>query len=163
MMLQRMGDAIRNGLNKDFFVWLMEGRIKQIADMSYSPGYASDVLVLITDVRFQNEIKLVERLGGQIVQIDRPCARPKGLDDPKFDVNTLHISERDWWATPETAKDRWFVMNSDDDPTRPHDIAVALVDFLTDAVESDGIKFKIVSTKVDAQMALIPSEDIVVG
>lgn len=104
--LQRIGDALRGGLHKDIVIWALEARLANIAQLQADTGYDKpDTLVIITDVRFRNEINMIQGMGGQMVQICRDAVVPQ-------DTANLHISEKDWWADPELDKDRIFVINN---------------------------------------------------
>jgi hypothetical protein len=93
IMLQHVGtDLIRNHLHQDMWVNLLK---KQILDNSLGQN------MVITDVRFQNEIKMVESLGGQVVRVVRgptPTWEKDLLQNkPKEDIENLpHESEYAW-------------------------------------------------------------------
>lgn len=70
--LQDLGVGVREHLNTDAWVLAAEERIEQI-----------DGPVVVTDVRFPNEVQMIRRRGGKVVRVVRPGCGP---------VNA-HISE----------------------------------------------------------------------
>jgi hypothetical protein len=89
-VLQYFGtDLFRNNWNPDIWVHIMENKLCEFGSN-----------VVITDCRFENEIQLINRLGGKIIQVHRNI--PKSIidtyrldkDSNMFDY--LHISEKTW-------------------------------------------------------------------
>jgi hypothetical protein len=79
LILQKMGtEACRHGISDNIWIAALEKRIK---------GYDD---VVISDVRFPNEIDFVRSAGGVIVRVKR------GEDPPEEHLATLHISETAW-------------------------------------------------------------------
>lgn len=84
-ILQKVGtDAMRNGFHKDVWIKIAELRLKNILD--------SGAKVIVTDVRFDNEAELIEKLGGCVIKITRNSiseltekekthASERGIDD----------------------------------------------------------------------------------
>lgn len=79
--MQRVGsDMFRNNLHTDCWVQLAGIRINKIINESkIDDGLTCDDIgklprdiIIITDVRFPNEVKFIESIGGHIVKIDRP-------------------------------------------------------------------------------------------
>jgi hypothetical protein len=60
----------RETINEDLWLLAMRRRIGQLGDHVR--------LVVIPDVRFENEVKLVHDLGGRVMWVDRPDVRPVG-------------------------------------------------------------------------------------
>jgi hypothetical protein len=66
-LLQYVGtEMFREHFGEDFWNWAMLASLKEIKD-SLGTTYA-----IITDVRFQNEVDLILRLGGTIIHLTRP-------------------------------------------------------------------------------------------
>ena len=92
-MLQQIGtDVVRNHLHQDMWVQLVK---KNILDKHYGEH------IVITDVRFENEIKMIEGLGGQVVRVVRgptPQWETDLLDGKDLcDIEDLpHESEYAW-------------------------------------------------------------------
>jgi hypothetical protein len=80
LILQRMGtEACRNGIADNIWIAALEKRIH---------GYED---VVISDVRFPNEIEFVRSVGGIIVQVSRGESMPT-----KEELANMHISETAW-------------------------------------------------------------------
>lgn len=71
-LLQAIGVAVRDNLGTTSWI----DPVLREAD---SARLVADLPVVITDVRFPNEVEAVERAGGKIVKIERPGQTP---DDP---------------------------------------------------------------------------------
>lgn len=79
LILQKMGtEACRHGIADNIWIAALEKRIR---------GYHD---VVISDVRFPNEIDFVRSAGGIIVRVKR------GEDPPEEHLATLHVSETAW-------------------------------------------------------------------
>lgn len=79
LMLQKMGtEACRNNLADNIWIAALEKRIQ---------GYQD---VVVSDVRFPNEIDFVRSVGGVIVQVKR------GVDPTPGELSTMHVSETAW-------------------------------------------------------------------
>jgi hypothetical protein len=89
-ILQWLGtDILRENIDKNFFTKHMEQRIaKSKADC-----------IVITDVRFENEAKVIKALGGKIVKITRPNVNTtkhnthiteQGLPDHLIDIEIIN-------------------------------------------------------------------------
>ena len=98
-ILQYFGTEVcRENLLDDIWVRSLERKIQQYEN------------VVVTDVRFKNEISFLKSINAVFVQIDRAETRPnwygflESLDKPTFEsyansVN-IHKSEYDWYAHP---------------------------------------------------------------
>lgn len=64
-LLQNLGVGVREHLHSDLWVHLAENAI----DSSERP-------VVITDVRFLNEVQMIRRRGGKIIRVERPGVGP---------------------------------------------------------------------------------------
>lgn len=83
--LQIVGtDLIRKHLNIKFWIIAMEKKLNSLLE--------SNMNVVISDVRFENEIEMIRKLGGKIIGLNRIS------DDSKMDqLIASHISENvDW-------------------------------------------------------------------
>ena len=79
LILQKMGtEACRHGIADNIWIAALEKRIQ---------GYED---VVISDVRFPNEIDFVRSAGGIIVQVNR------GNAPTKEELSKMHISETAW-------------------------------------------------------------------
>jgi hypothetical protein len=79
LILQKFGtEACREGIADNIWIAALEKRIQ---------GYDD---VVITDVRFPNEINFVRSVGGLIVRVKR------GEDPSKEEISRMHISETAW-------------------------------------------------------------------
>lgn len=93
-MLQLIGtECTRNILHDSIWISSLEKRICESNDH-----------VVITDVRFNNEIEFVKKLGGTLIQIKRG-KDPDWLNyyyDKNYDMNNsgIHISEWEWVNNP---------------------------------------------------------------
>lgn len=69
--LQHFGTEGGRALHPDFWVALMEAHLKahfeHAVEMFGAPGFA-----IIPDIRFDNEVEMVRRLGGVVVYVSRP-------------------------------------------------------------------------------------------
>jgi hypothetical protein len=93
-ILQIMGtEVMRNNLLNSIWVDSLERKIYQHEN------------VVITDVRFINEIKFLKDLGGILLQIDRKSTRPEwfNLIDQydKLEGMNIHRSEYEWYDNKE--------------------------------------------------------------
>jgi len=80
-VLQRLGtDGVRNGFNTDAWVIALEMEMQQIKD-DYD-------VAIIPDIRFLNEIAMIEKSSGINIQISR--------DNNHTTKETKHISEQEW-------------------------------------------------------------------
>ena len=61
-------DELIPGIGADFWVKNMEMRIRKLRSVN------SNVNISISDVRFQNEVNMILRLGGIIIKIERPLS-----------------------------------------------------------------------------------------
>lgn len=81
LILQKMGtEACRHGISDNIWITALEKRIQ---------GYDD---VVISDVRFPNEIDFIRSAGGVIVRVKR------GADPSPEQLKNLHISETAWNA-----------------------------------------------------------------
>lgn len=76
-LLRENLDKIMPGLGKDIFIHHF--KIWYQNKLSKNPN----IHVVVSDVRFQNEVDAIHQLGGKIVKIERPC----------IGTNDLHPSE----------------------------------------------------------------------
>ena len=83
LILQKFGtEACRNGIADNIWIAALEKRMQ---------GYED---VVISDVRFPNEINFVRSVGGVIVRVRR------GEDPSHEEISKMHISETAWNAFP---------------------------------------------------------------
>lgn len=84
-LLQDVGNAFRDNINPDFWVNIMIGKIAAIQKNG------SIDTILIPDVRYPNEFKMIKDLGGEVWRIERPNVKlmnhisETALDDYTFD------------------------------------------------------------------------------
>lgn len=79
LILQKMGtEACRHGIADNIWIAALEKRIQGMND------------VVITDVRFPNEIAFIRSLGGKIIRVSR------GPDPSTQEREKMHISETAW-------------------------------------------------------------------
>lgn len=84
-MLQKVGtDAMRNNLDSDVWIKIAARRIGQI------PKHK---IVVIPDVRFENEMKFIRQNQGVVLCVHRPI----GMDDSIYE----HVSERGQLMLPD--------------------------------------------------------------
>lgn len=70
VILQTLGtDWGRDTIQPDIWLRLWEHRVK---DLQHKLGYGTRLLVVVPDVRFQNEVTLIKSLGGVVVEVVRP-------------------------------------------------------------------------------------------
>ena len=87
-MFQRFGtDYVRNQLDPDF--WLKHFEMWY---QSLEPG----TRVIVPDVRFQNEVDLIHRLGGKVVFIYRPFTGDGERDLHESEVNASQLQNVDY-------------------------------------------------------------------
>ena len=99
--LQRIGtEMFRGHIADDFWLRIVE---KQISE-STAKG------IVITDCRFENEIRLIQRLGGTIIQVQRhtpPTWAADAIQGLPFDSSyNVHITEWNAWAFLKEAQYR---------------------------------------------------------
>jgi hypothetical protein len=71
-ILQKIGtDALRNNFHKDIWVILLKDDILNMAEWMET-GYGSKYIIVVPDIRFDNEAKLIHDLGGYIWEVARP-------------------------------------------------------------------------------------------
>jgi hypothetical protein len=95
LMLQKMGtEACRNNLSDNIWVSALEKRIQ---------GYQD---VVISDVRFPNEIDFIRSVGGKIIRVKRG-------DDPSLEAQQkMHVSETAWnYVVPDAIIDNNGTLN----------------------------------------------------
>lgn len=98
-VLQWLGtDVIRNRigeLNPDIGnnFWVMLLRIKYLQKLNND----KDVKIIVSDVRFQNEIDIIHQLGGQVIKLTRPSINnidahesEKNIDNLKGDIDIMN-------------------------------------------------------------------------
>jgi hypothetical protein len=91
-LLQVFGtEVVRDGLGKDTWVNAAHSKIQPLLSHGTS--------VVVTDVRFENEVRLIRNLGGDIVRITRHEAD---------DATDGHISENEW----RTTQPDWIFQNN---------------------------------------------------
>jgi len=102
MILQQVGtDAMRNVINQNIWVHSLESKI------------AGKDNVVITDVRFPNEIECIQRLGGKLIRIQRgpnPVWYDTAYNHNMLNTNEMpqkypdvHVSEWAWIGTKPDA------------------------------------------------------------
>jgi hypothetical protein len=83
LILQKFGtEACRNGIADNIWIAALEKRMQ---------GYQD---VVISDVRFPNEIDFVRSVGGVIIRVRR------GEDPTDEELSKMHISETAWKGLP---------------------------------------------------------------
>lgn len=81
LMLQKMGtEACRNNLADNIWIAALEKRIEGHTD------------VVVSDVRFPNEIDFIRSVGGKIILVKR------GADPTSEELSKMHVSETAWNA-----------------------------------------------------------------
>lgn len=103
-VLQWLGtDVIRNRINElnpnignNFWVMLL--RIKYLQKLSQN----KIINVIVSDVRFQNEIDMIHQLGGKVIKLTRPSINnadahesEKNIDNLKGDIDIINDSTLD--------------------------------------------------------------------
>lgn len=80
LLLQTLGTEWgRNMINPGLWVAHLDNRLNAIDSREWVPG------VVISDVRFQNEVDYIHELGGEVWRVERP-------DNP-YGIHTNHASE----------------------------------------------------------------------
>lgn len=120
LALQLMGtEAMRGIFHNDIWVSVLEKRIKKLQDwyanvLKSGEGNPGIKGIVIPDVRFPNEIKMIKDLGGIVVRVQRG-ELPEWWDDAKQynfaimeeetiglklpdSLKDIHASEREWIA-----------------------------------------------------------------
>lgn len=69
-LLQVYGTDIFRNVNPDFWIDLLETRIKRNEFDKYDLSGTPDI-VFVTDVRFQNEVEKIRSMGGDVIKLDR--------------------------------------------------------------------------------------------
>jgi hypothetical protein len=69
-LIQQHMDELLPGVGRTFFVKAMRHRIQEM--WSLNP----DLLIVVSDVRFQHEVDLIHELGGWVFRVTRPNAAP---------------------------------------------------------------------------------------
>jgi len=70
-MMQKIGtNIIRDQIDPNFFCKCMIKEIKEVAKSN--PPFNKDTIIVIDDVRFQNEAQLIENIDGVLISIIRP-------------------------------------------------------------------------------------------
>lgn len=93
-MCQHLGDWLRNFdsvkgcTGEDFFVDLMKDKIKEYNEKEKEKG--KEYIILIDDVRFSNEVQMIEEVGGLIIYCD---ASERGITSDSSPIYQ-HISEQ---------------------------------------------------------------------
>lgn len=93
-VLQQFGtDLFRNHFHPDIWIKIVENKLKQLTNTN------TNLNIVITDCRFENEINLITKYGGKIIKVYRNL--PYWFNDYQQGINveeakTLHISELGW-------------------------------------------------------------------
>ena len=86
-MFQQVGtDYVRQQLDPDF--WLKH------FELWYQQHRLSNHVIIVPDVRFQNEVDLIHKLGGKVVFINRPAVHT--LDSHESEVAALNLQHLDY-------------------------------------------------------------------
>lgn len=103
-MLQKIGtEVMRNNVHNDIWIKSLEKKLLNQRDKK----------IVITDVRFQNEIEFLREkpIGAKIIQVFRDIKKPDWYEDAKLELNgidigimaekwpNIHRSEWDWVNT----------------------------------------------------------------
>jgi hypothetical protein len=86
-------DVFRNHFHPDIWVKIVENEINKILAVSINKN------IIISDCRFENEINMILRLGGKIIQVfrDPPYWVYKYRDgEYPIAINNIHRSEIEW-------------------------------------------------------------------
>ena len=104
-ILQRTGtDAIRNNLHPDAWGFAMKNRLAEIKKKEGN----KHILVLIPDVRFVSECKVIKEMNGNIIYIDRPY-----LVTTKMKImEALHLVHPSEQPIPKRYRDFEIINNS---------------------------------------------------
>jgi hypothetical protein len=95
-ILQHFGtDLFRKHFHQDIWVKIVENKIKQLTN--------NGINIVITDCRFENEIKLITKYGGNIIKVIRDL--PQWFHKYQSGINVeeatlLHESEIGWIRSP---------------------------------------------------------------
>lgn len=86
--LQRLGVAMRDHVDSDVWVNAVRDKARGLLSEGYGSlgEYVPGGRVVVTDVRFENEVRMIRDLDGIIVRVLRP-----GVD-----VSDAHVSEQLW-------------------------------------------------------------------
>lgn len=78
-IMQKVGtDLFRNNFDSDFWLKLFENWYDQHKDIN----------IVCTDIRFQNEANLIQKLGGIIIKINRSTTINDSHESEKLDIKT---------------------------------------------------------------------------
>ena len=94
--LQRIGtEMFRAHIRDDFWIRIVEQQIQQAKEAGVKG-------VVITDCRFENEIRMLQRLGGKILHVHReapPVWAKQAMEGNPFDTSLgIHITDWNAWA-----------------------------------------------------------------
>ncbi len=88
-IFQWLGGLLREDIDDDFFIGNMKQRIEN----------SKAAVIVITDIRFLNELKLIKSMGGKVIKIVRPNAETtkhsddiseQGIEDKFVDVIVIN-------------------------------------------------------------------------
>lgn len=99
-LLQFLGtDLLRNRFDKEIFVKNMKYRIQDVIEevarrtllnkVTNEPNNKDHRVIVVTDVRFDNEAQLIRSLGGRIIRVERPG----------YSVKLTKPQANSWWWT----------------------------------------------------------------
>ncbi|XWV26024.1 hypothetical protein QJ857_gp1056 [Tupanvirus soda lake] len=90
-MLQFVGtELLRDNLDK-----IMPGLGKNVFTHHFKLWYESEIkmnpnlCVVVSDVRFQNEIDFIQSLGGVVIKIDRPCVQTNDMHQSEIELQSI--------------------------------------------------------------------------
>lgn len=109
-LLQTVGtDMIRKSHGQDWWIRQLEAwiQVRQIRDPVN--------VVIIPDVRFQNEVEWIERNGGLVIRVQQPGEQRVERTEPPTGYFTS-ILRRFWWAPTATTTDHVSEQQLDDYP-----------------------------------------------
>lgn len=106
--LQKIGtEMFRGHIRDDFWIKIVEQKIQALQE-EHVKG------IVITDCRFQNEIRLIQNMGGTLVHIQRheppSWAEEAILGNPFHSVYNVHITDWNAWAFVKEAQ--YHIKNS---------------------------------------------------
>ena len=85
-ILQWLGSLLRNTFSKDIFVNITHENIQK----AYNQGYT---LIIIPDLRFDNEAEMIKNNGGKIVKISRDSVKPETiLHESEIPINGKYLN-----------------------------------------------------------------------
>ena len=89
-MLQKIGtNIIREQIDKDFFCKKM---IKELMEISKINPTDKNIIIVIDDVRFQNEAELIGNIGGILIKVIRPDLNEEDIHESETEMDQIEDS-----------------------------------------------------------------------